>query len=351
MKMLAINFGGLGDEVLFLPTLKSIRAEHQDWHITLLTEPRSRSITQLTDLIDSNICFDIKKKPLLLSDYVDLVKLIRQGKYDLVLSSGSSPQVAALLFLSGIPRRIGYDSGPLSRFLLTSAVPLNKNQYAGYMYHDLVHGLDITLDPEPPTITITKEAQERMSAFIAAAKPTAATKHRVLIHPGSSLLALQKGIDKTWSAANWSELIKQLLAEQCQVILAGGPDDEACIAAITAELNLSGSLAEAFINAYGKTKSVCDLAALMQLSDLIVCVDSAPMHIAAGLQKRVVALFGPTEPDKLLLQSDRVVALRDQSTNQFAEGVQLPPSVVYRSAADQLTRAAIQESSLEFRSN
>ncbi|NJL72229.1 MAG: hypothetical protein HC888_11925 [Candidatus Competibacteraceae bacterium] len=49
--------------------------------------------------------------------------------------------VAMLLFGSGIPIRIGYDSGSPVKCLLTHPVKLDKEQYAGNMYHDLTRGL------------------------------------------------------------------------------------------------------------------------------------------------------------------------------------------------------------------
>ncbi|MFX6424124.1 hypothetical protein ABTG32_17980, partial [Acinetobacter baumannii] len=52
MKILTINFGGIGDEILFLPTLASIRAIYPHARISLLLEPRSRSFEQVTDLVD-----------------------------------------------------------------------------------------------------------------------------------------------------------------------------------------------------------------------------------------------------------------------------------------------------------
>jgi ADP-heptose:LPS heptosyltransferase len=357
MRLLTINFGGLGDEVLFLPTLKSIKSAHPDWELTLLTEPRSRAIKELSKLIDKNIVFDIKKTPLLPGDIFALIKLLREGKYDIVLSSGSSAKVAILLALSGIPCKVGYDSGALSRFLLSKAVPLNKQQYAAYMYHDLVKGLDIEAIPAAPQIDLDASAFSSMTNFLRQVRAKTNTENRrylVLVHPGTSRLAIQKGIIKTWSSKNWSELIKRFLSMDCEVLLCGGPDDDATVASIIEQLgSLSDNASGLFVNAYGKTKSITELAALMELSDLVVCVDSAPMHIAAALQKRLIALFGPTDPKKLLLESDRVVAITgaeasSESTSATEPCVQIPLDIVYQTAMDQLSRASVQESSLEF---
>ena len=48
--ILFINFGGLGDEILFLPTIISVKKEFPNSKITLALEPRSRGIINLTNV-------------------------------------------------------------------------------------------------------------------------------------------------------------------------------------------------------------------------------------------------------------------------------------------------------------
>ena len=139
-KILTINFGGIGDEIFFLPTLISLKKEFPDSEITLALEPRSKSIKDLTDIIDNLILIDVKGK----NKYLEMFKLLlnaRKGKYDLVISSGGNKLISILLFLTGIKIRCGYNTGILSQKLLTHAIPLNKNQYACKMYHDLIRPL------------------------------------------------------------------------------------------------------------------------------------------------------------------------------------------------------------------
>ena len=57
VKILLINFGGIGDEILFLPTIISLKKEFPNSHITLALEPRSRGIVDLTDKIDDREIF------------------------------------------------------------------------------------------------------------------------------------------------------------------------------------------------------------------------------------------------------------------------------------------------------
>ena len=215
MNILAINFGGIGDEIFFLPSLISLKKEYPDAKITLALEPRSKSVKDLTDVIDNLFLIDIKGK----NKYTELLKLVylaRRGNFDIVVSSGGNKLISILLTLTGIKKRYGYDTGKLSRLLLTKAVPLNKNQYACAMYHDLVTPITNhkTYLPE-----INVEQQQKIP-------------NSVLIHPGVSKMSVQKGMIKTISAEIWAETVDLLIEKGKHVILAGGPDDKEVIETI-----------------------------------------------------------------------------------------------------------------------
>lgn len=369
-KILTINFGGIGDEVLFLPTLEGLRASYPEAHITLLVEPRSKGIGVITDLVDEVVTFDIKKRPLYGTDLIELLMILRARDYDMVVSSGSSPMVSALLFLSGIPRRIGYGSSRLGRYLLTDPMPLNRYQYAGKMYHDLIARLPgaAAALPAIPRIKSALEEKESMESLLAKLAKHKGRRRRVLFHPGTSRLAILKGLNKTWSAENWCKLAELICNESgsnTDVILAGGPDDEEAIKQIQSLLKPDANV----ICTFGHTRNLKELVALIDICDVIVCVDSAPMHLAIALNKPTVALFGPTNEAVLMPAGvEHFVALRKETSSTSAleahapgsqgaasssptmkqasflypgaPAVQLPAEIVAQSVLDQLRRDA-----------
>ncbi len=376
-KVLAINFGGIGDEVLFLPTLATVKRLAPDCELTLLVEPRSKSVAEVTDLIDKVITFDIKKRPLTPIDLYQLAMLLRRGGYDMVISSGSSPMVAMLLFLSGIPLRVGYDAGGPWKSLLTHPVKLLRDQYAADMYHDLTKGManylrrkadakaSIREEDSPyqvPKIVIKPDSLASMQEFLEEGLKSTATAgdtrpvKTILVHPGTSQMAVSKGIIKHWSSDNWLAYIQLLQNQkdapfQTRVVLAGGPDDKDVVAGLEAAMAKLGAEQKPYISAVGKTKGLADLAALTSLCDLLVCVDSAPMHIGVGLNKSIVALFGPTDPAKLIPNQLNFKVLADRPEDagpsatrrslQDGLGVRLRPENVYRSSMDLLLAESI----------
>lgn len=285
--ILAINFGGIGDEIFFLPTLISLKKAFPNSKITLALEPRSKSVKDLTDIIDDLILIDVKGK----NKYAQMLKLLwraRQGKFDLIVSSGGNKLISLLLFLTGIKERCGYDTGALSRILLTHPMKLNKNQYACKMYHDLIR--EVTdINTELPEVNV--ERKEKI-------------QNSVLIHPGVSKLSVQKGCIKTVPAETWAKTIDLLVAEGKKVILVGGPDDKECIETI-----LSTVRTQNFENLYGTTKSLKDLAVLISSAEKFLCSDSAPLHVAVALHTKTYVIFGPTDVNALIPQTDSVVAI------------------------------------------
>lgn len=289
-KILVINFGGIGDEILFLPTLISLKKEFPYAKITLALEPRSKGIKDLTDIINELFLIDVKSK----NKYKDLLKLIflaRKGHFDLAVTAGGNKFMSILLFLTGIKKRYGYNTGKLSELLLTKAVQLNKNQYACDMYHDLVTPITI-IKTQLPEINVEQSEKE---------------PNTVLIHPGVSKLSIEKGMIKTIPAEKWASVTDLLIDNGKKVILVGGPDDKDCIETIRKTMKNSSN--PNFIDFYGKTKSLIDLAKLIASTEKFVCSDSAPLHIAVALKTKTYVIFGPTDYKKLIPNSDKVIPI------------------------------------------
>ncbi len=288
-KVLFINFGGLGDEILFLPAIISVKKEFPNSKITLALEPRSKGIINLTDVIDETMFADIKGK----NKYIELLKLLFKiwtKKFDVVVSSGGNKFISIFLFLTFIKERYGYNTGKLSELLLTKAITLNKNQYAAKMYHDLVENLT-KHNTELPHINVEKKCAE---------------PNTVLIHPGVSLMSIKKGMVKTVSAKIWAEVVENLADRGKKVILAGGPDDKETIETIEKIVPK-----EKYINYYGRTRNLKELAELISSAEKFLCSDSAPLHIGVALGVKTYVIFGSTDDKKLIPQNDKVVPIKN----------------------------------------
>ncbi|MBQ8635546.1 glycosyltransferase family 9 protein [bacterium] len=297
--ILLINYGGIGDEILFLPVIDSLKKEYKNAKITLALEPRSKSIKNLSENINQTIDVDIKAKGI--KKYLNILKFIISTwfkNYDCIISSGKSPFVAIILFLTFIKERIGYDSK--TGFLLTKKIQLNDNQYAGKMYHDLVKPIT-TNEYENPTIKITEKFE---------LKSPLKEKQYVCIHPGVSKMSISKNILKCPNIDFWLNLINGLLAKNKQVVLLGTKDDKDLIEEILKNENIKNN--PNFINYYNQTKNIMEMAYIMQNSECVICVDSAPLHVAVCVKAKIFAIFGPTNEIKLTPKENNIQIIKNE---------------------------------------
>jgi ADP-heptose:LPS heptosyltransferase len=300
MRIVALVPGGIGDQILFFPTLDDIKLHYPQSLIDVVIEPRSTVAYRVNKSVNKVIPFDYKDRNGL-ADVGNLLGIIRDNEYDIAISLGSSWAVSILLWLTGIPTRIGYKS--TFSWLLTNSVPLKTEQYAAFMYHDLLMGLDINSAGKNPSLSIPKEDLEWQKA----------QKQRlnldngyVLIHGGSSQLSKDKGIDKIYPVPKWQQVINGIKEQKphLSVVILAGPEDQKFVAELSTSVSNIKTISPPDI---GK------LAAMIADANVMLCTDSGPMHLSVGSGTKTIALFGPTKAEKLLPKSDRIIGIQSHN--------------------------------------
>jgi len=297
MRVLALVPGGIGDQILFFPTLDDLKQHYSQAEVDVLVEPRAKSAYRVCQSVNQVLTFDFRDRNSL-ADWANLLGNIREREYDVVLSLGQDWPLGLLLWLTGIPTRIGYGGGG-GEFFFTHPVSLKSEQYAAHMYHDLLQGLGITTPCPELQISVPKkdiqwaEAEQKRLGLLDGAS------NYILIHGGS-----QKDTD-SYPARRWQQIIQTLHQRQSElaVVALQGPED--------------GWVAE-LVQTYPDLKvtapeDVGKLAAMIAGASLILCTDSAAMHLAVAVKTYVIALLGATAPEKLLPKDPRFVGIKAPS--------------------------------------
>ncbi|BAU12214.1 glycosyl transferase family 9 [Leptolyngbya sp. NIES-3755] len=300
MRILALVPGGIGDQILFFPTLDDLKATYPDAQIDVVVEPRAKGAYRISKSVNDTILFDFKSRNSL-SDWSNLLGILRDREYDIALSLGQRRGIGFLLWLSGISTRIGYGSGASGEGFFTKTVPLNPDQYAAAMYHDLLKGLGI--DRPLSEVAISVPAKDLEWSDAERKRLGLQDGRYVLIHPGASQLSQRKGVDKIYPAENWQKIIQDFQQKQpdLPIVLIRGEEDSAIVSQIAALC--PGTKVTS-------PENIGQLVSMIAGASLMICTDSAPMHIAIAAQTFTLALFGATDPEKLLPKSDRVTAIK-----------------------------------------
>lgn len=289
MRILALVPGGIGDQILFFPTLDDLKANYPDAEIDVIVEPRAKGAYRVSGSVEEVLTFDFKDRNGL-ADFGNLLGTIRDREYDAALAVGRRWSVGLLLWMSGIPLRIGYDANPFKWFF-TDAVPLKTEQYAAQMYHDLLQGLGI--NSPCPELALSVPKQDIEWAEKEQKRLDITESGYVLIHGGSSQLAQAKGIDQIYPVKKWQQIIEDIQQKQPNlpiVILEGPEDSEWATALKQSRLDLKSTA----------PGDIGKLAAMIAGASLMLCTDSAPMHLAVAVGTYTIALLGSTEAKKVV---------------------------------------------------
>ncbi len=201
---------------------------------------------------------------------------LRRERYDLIVDLQGLTKSALVARLARGPRRIGpsYHRELARLFYTEVAGQRNKQRHAVEEALDVVShlGLPLPATPEFPVVFPKKTFS--------------ATPPRIALAPCS------RWVTKNWPAARFIEVARALRERTgATFFLVGAPEDQAVCGAIAAALGADA------VDLSGRT-SLVELGSVLQAMDLALTVDSGPMHIAAAVGVPVLALFGPTDPQR-----------------------------------------------------
>ena len=337
-RILLIRPDHLGDLVLTTPILHALKQHAPNAHITMMVGPWSSEIAARHPAIDRLIVVPFpgfqRSPQKALTPYILLVsvaKQLRRSNYDLAINL--RPDFwwgAALIYLAGIPRRVGYALRPGTPFL-THALPYGGHPYELATVSSLrltstalqtLNGRDKSCLSDCPTtwsrrlgrspsgslavgirtqgpyaplpepfspeaypldFKPTPEEQAWVAARLQDAGIDEATPI-IVIHPGT-------GADvKLWRNAGWSscaDATSLTFSPQARIILTGSKNERPLLEEIAGGMNTPALIIT--------DMTVGQLAALLGRASLVAGVDNGPLHIAVAQGTPTVQIFGPTD--------------------------------------------------------
>mgnify|MGYP001291565908 FL=1 len=282
-KALIVAPSWIGDTIMAQPLFARLHAKFPGLQLDALAPrwvaPVLQRMPEIAEVIDS----PFGHGQLSLKARWRLARQLAARGYDAVYVLPNSLKSALVPFLAGIPQRIGFTGE--SRYGLInvrhdldkSALPLMVERFA-----QLAEAPGIAV-PKPishPKIRSTATDQEQTLAVLGRARPT----RFVAFCPGA-----EYGPAKRWPAAHFATLARSLGERGYRIGLFGSPKDRAVADEICA---LAPGLCD---NLCGAT-SLEQAIDLLAMADLVVCNDSGLMHVAAALDRPIVALYGSSSP-------------------------------------------------------
>lgn len=277
-KILIIAPAWLGDAIMAHSLMQVLKQRFPDAQVDVLAPQSTLTITELMPEFSKRILMPDTHGQFSLKRRWQIARALKKEKYDLAYILPNTWKAALIPFLARIPCRIGWLGesryGLLTRYLKNpQRYPKMVQRYValGFLEGDFKKYEDFGLPKMSVPESLRAATIQKFNLDLSAPK--------LVLSPGAAY-----GPSKRWPIEYFKEVALLALKKGVQVWVIGG----------MAEIPLGQYLetdAPGVQNFTGKT-NLLEMAALIDLTDKVLTNDSGPMHVAAALNKPMVAIFG-----------------------------------------------------------
>lgn len=283
-KILVVNVNWLGDVIFSSAVFKALKEAYPTAKISCLAVPRVKEVLECIPDIDEIIIYDEDgqhKNPLA---KLALIGELRRHKFDSAFLLHRSLTRALLVFLAGIPIRVGSDTKGRGRFLTQPIKPLEKNVHRCDEYLHVIESYGINVRDRKTHLTVLESAQQEVKNILKKYS-IGSDEFLIVIHPSGNWDL------KRWPKENFTKLIDHLMtAKSSRIVVTGSSADMILVKEMIEPLNQKPIILT------GQT-DLKQLMALIKRANLLISADSGPLHLASSIGTRTIGLFGPTRPE------------------------------------------------------
>lgn len=333
-RILVIQTAFLGDVLLTLPVAHHLKKINSAYKVTFLIKKELLQIREIYNGIDDFILIDKSKY---ISSIFEIVSKIK-NKYDVVISPHRSARSALISYLSNSKVRISFDKSSLN-FLYSHLVTYRND------HHEIQRNLGL-LSYFTNNINWKERIKLNFDDYIFNDKFMLwkTSKEKIVVIAPGTLWET-----KRYPAYYFAALVKKLIDDGIKIVLIGSSEDFEIGLKIEKYVNSQNH----FLNLIGKLK-LKESISLINLSDLLICNDSAPIHMGIFTETPVLAIYGSTIPEfgfYPFREFDRIVQIENLyckpcgihgykkcPEKHFRCMIDLKPEIVYKNAIEILNK-------------
>jgi heptosyltransferase-2 len=296
VKVLVIQTAFLGDLILTLPIIQTIKKNQNDSIVDVLCIPYTCTILQNNPYINRTIVFD-KHTHRKYSDIYALANDLKSQNYDYAIIPHRSARSGIIAMLARIENRIAFKK-LFFDWLYTETVEYNSAIHEIDRNLSLLNSFDFKIYYKVPELFPSHGDIFKVNILLGKID----YDKMICIAPGS------KWNTKKWSKENYSLLCNKLLLNGYNVILIGSKYD-------TVECEYIKSYNENVFNLCGLL-TINETAVVIKKASLLISNDSAPVHIASATGTTVIDIYGPTNPEIGFSPiSDKSICIQNKNLN------------------------------------
>jgi heptosyltransferase I len=284
-RFLIVRLGSLGDVVHAIPAAAALRNRYPHARIDWAVDPKYVELLDLVESLDRRIPLDpreLRGAPGR-TGLLGTLRELRRARYDVVIDFQGLLKSAAIARAAGGARTIGFPGvhlrEPAARWLYTDTPDPGPAAHVVHKNLALLAAVGVTDRQVRFPIRIPR------SGAVAPVTGRLRARGYALVNPGAAWP------NKRWPAERFGAVAAAIEREfGLSSLVLWGPGEEALAAGVVAA---SSGAAEA-----APPTTISDLVGLARDARLMVSRDTGPLHIAGAAGTPIVALFGPTFPER-----------------------------------------------------
>lgn len=277
-KILVINLAYLGDIILSTPAIRALRAAYSGAEIHLLVVPATEQIAMGNPYVSRVIAYDKRGRHRHPFRLWQLIKMLRAEKYDLAVAMNFALRSALMAWAVGAKYRLGYDAQHATLFL---------THIAGSSRAAVRHETENHLALLAPLHIMVKDTTLSLRIDPVAAESMLRKVRLDLTRPVVAICPYGRHPLNSWTDTGYVELLNRL-SQAADCYLIGGQAEKAALENINTQAGGHASI-------LAGTLSIGELAAFLQQIDLLISVDTGPLHIAGAVRTPVLGIFGRSD--------------------------------------------------------
>jgi heptosyltransferase I len=278
-----VMMSAIGDAVHVLPVVAALKRHEPSCVITWILQPGPASLVRGHPYVDEIIVFEKSRGWRAL---LDMRAELARREFDLVIDLQVYFKAGLVTSFARAPMKLGFDRGrsrDLNWLFTTQRIPPHAPQHVQDQYLEFLSALGVPAMP----------LEWRLGPWLS----ESSSRERVLgaiPRPFAVLVIGATHQEKEWIAERWAELAGALRSDfGLEPVLAGGNS--------TRELETERAIAA---SAGWRPRSTLgvplrELVTIIDASELVVSLDTAPLHMSVALERPVVSLMGYNNPKRV----------------------------------------------------
>lgn len=320
-----VMMSAVGDTVHVLPVLTALKRQRPQMRVTWVLQPGPASLVRGHPDIDEIIPFHYGTG---IGAYADVRRALATKEFDLVLALQVSLKAGLVTSFTRAPVKLGFDRArarDLNWLFTSHKIPPGPRRHVQDQYFEFLAHLGVPSAPVQWNLGPWDAERAAQRDFVAKVG-----------EPYAAIVCGTSDADRDWLPERWAAVCDALQRDYgLRPVLVGGPSarERATAAAITAACKSAKPFDALGIG------GLRGLVGILDAAELVLSLDTAPLHISVALGKPVIALMSQADPKRTgpYGRGDALVV------NAFAEPRDPPDEVLWMRRRGRMGRITVED--------